>query len=179
MNFKLPLASQQKVLSCRDPQEFEEGEIRALDLDMQRKHAAHWSLNLAMYATLDGQASQALLAMRAALQTAEGNVHVRQPLSDHMVEKVLYVVCYSTLPDTSKVAAFVQLIDSIVKQHFRNISSHCLLSFSCQQGSIMQCMLLNVMCVCLCKCCFIHISSCKRFHVSTTQCQLRSNSYLL
>ena len=56
---------------------------------MQRKHAVHWSLNLAMYATLDGQASQALLAVRAALQTAEGNVHVGQSLSDQMVEKTL------------------------------------------------------------------------------------------
>jgi len=60
----------------REPQDFEEGEIRAVDLDMKRNHAAHWSLNLALYEALQGQAPAALLALQSALQIAEGNSHV-------------------------------------------------------------------------------------------------------
>lgn len=60
----------------REPQDFEEGEIRAADLDMKRSHAAHWSLNWALYESLHGQGPKALSALRAALQTAEGNMHV-------------------------------------------------------------------------------------------------------
>ena len=62
--------------AVREPQDFEEGEIRAADLDMKRSHAAHWSLNWALYETLHGQGPKALLALQAALKTAEGNMHV-------------------------------------------------------------------------------------------------------
>lgn len=62
--------------TSREPQDFEEGEIRAADLDMKRSHAAHWSLNWALYESLHGQGPKALSALRAALQTAEGNMQV-------------------------------------------------------------------------------------------------------
>ena len=62
--------------TSREPQDFEEGEIRAADLDMKHSHAAHWSLNWALYESLHGQGPKALSALRAALQTAEGNMHV-------------------------------------------------------------------------------------------------------
>ena len=43
---------------------------------MKRSHAAHWSLNWALYETLHGQGPKALSALQAALKTAEGNMHV-------------------------------------------------------------------------------------------------------
>ncbi len=68
------------LVCCRGSPDFEEGEIRAVDLDMKRNHAAHWSLNLALYEALHGQTPQALLALQAAQKTAEGSLHVRPPL---------------------------------------------------------------------------------------------------
>ena len=73
--------------SCRDPQDFEEGEIRAVDLDMKRRHAAHWGHNLALYKALGGQASEALAALQAALHTAEGSHYVSLcVISVHMAD---------------------------------------------------------------------------------------------
>ena len=43
---------------------------------MKRNHAAHWSLNLAVYEALQGQAPRALQALQAAQKTAEGSLHV-------------------------------------------------------------------------------------------------------
>ena len=51
---------------------------------MKRSHAAHWSLNWAMYETLHGQGPKALSALQAALKTAEGNMHVCDPSEIHM-----------------------------------------------------------------------------------------------
>ena len=62
--------------ACRDPQDFEEGEIRAVDQDMRRRHAAHWGHNLALYRALGGQAPGALTALQAALRTADGSRYV-------------------------------------------------------------------------------------------------------
>ena len=64
------------VGACRDPQDFEEGEIRAVDQDMRRRHAAHWGHNLALYRALGGQAPGALTALQAALCTADGSRYV-------------------------------------------------------------------------------------------------------
>ncbi len=55
---------------------------------MKRNHAAHWSLNLALYEALHGQAPQALLALQAAQKTAEGSLHVR-PLSRNAARPLL------------------------------------------------------------------------------------------
>jgi hypothetical protein len=55
---------------------------------MKRNHAAHWSLNLALYEALHGQAPQALLALQAAQKTAEGSLHVR-PLSHNAARALL------------------------------------------------------------------------------------------
>ena len=60
----------------REPQDFEEGEIRAADLDMKRSKSVHWSLTWALYETLHGQTPKALSALQAALETADGNMHV-------------------------------------------------------------------------------------------------------
>lgn len=65
------------LLDCSGSPDFEEGEIRAVDLDMKRNHAAHWSLNLFLYEALSGQAPKALAAVQVALKTAEGSLHVR------------------------------------------------------------------------------------------------------
>lgn len=45
---------------------------------MKRGHAVQWSLLWALYETLHGQTPKALLALQAALETADDNMHVRQ-----------------------------------------------------------------------------------------------------
>ena len=69
------------VVYCvgREAQDVEEGEIRAADLDMKRSHAAHWSLNLALYEALAGQAPKAFSSLQAATELADGNLHVSCP----------------------------------------------------------------------------------------------------
>ncbi|KAL0033603.1 hypothetical protein WJX79_007018 [Trebouxia sp. C0005] len=71
---------------ARGSPDFEEGEIRAVDLDMKRNHAAHWSFNLALYEALHGQAPQALLALQAAQKTAEGSLHLQQDVWREVLE---------------------------------------------------------------------------------------------
>ncbi len=59
---------------------------------MKRNHAAHYSLNLALYEALRGQAPRALLALQAAQKTAEGRLHVG-PLPCNAVRALLLLFC--------------------------------------------------------------------------------------
>lgn len=88
------------AVPSQDPQDFEEGEIRAVDQDMRRRHAAHWGHNLALYRALGGQAPGALTALQAALLTADGSCYLQR----HIWQETLHLAS-AVLPTTSEANA--------------------------------------------------------------------------
>lgn len=83
----------------RGSPDFEEGEIRAVDLNMKHNHAAHWRLNLALYEALQGQAPWALQALQAAQKTAEGSLHLQQDVWREVLEFASAALPSSAEPD--------------------------------------------------------------------------------
>ncbi|KAL3148134.1 hypothetical protein ABBQ38_014415 [Trebouxia sp. C0009 RCD-2024] len=93
------------VEPSQEPQDFEEGEIRAADLDMKRSHAVHWSLNWALYETLHGQTPNALSALQAALETADDNTHLQQQVWKETLEFASATLLSQTAANTPAAAA--------------------------------------------------------------------------